>query len=330
MGRPTTIVGNNIARQRGACNAVKLSGKCCQEGQVALDYSGMTTGERKTILEQITFPCGLTLSITNFQPESSVAILFTEMQASIGFGFCMSGGFSGTTCEGLPLDIEKGQRVTSSTPPLESYVEILPGELIQRISIVAYRNNLPLLEKSYPELLEQKIFDANAEPFIAINAIRSDTYSTLMQIINCPYIGTVRRLFLESKLIELIAQRLQEEEASNNRARYCGLAASDIEKAHHTAYLLTKNLQKTPDLHEVARTVGLSKSKLYPIFQKVYSTTPFDYLRRYRLKKAEELLREGGMNVTEASMEVGYSSVSHFTKAFAEQFNYLPSGCRKG
>lgn len=329
MGSPTTLVGSDIGRRMGGCSTVKLSGKCCHEEQVALNYSGMATGDRKTILEQITFPCGLTLSMTNFQPASTVKILFTEMQASVGFGFCMSGGFSGTTYGGMPIDIGKGQRVTSSTPPLESYVEIQPGELIQRISIAAFRSNLPLLEKAYPELLEHKIFDVNSEPFIAIDAIRADTYATLMQIMNCPYIGTVRRLFMESKLIELIAQRLQEEESSKTKAGYCGLAASDIEKVHHAAYLLAQNLQSPPDLHEISRSVGLSKSKLYPIFQKVYATTPFDYLRKYRLKKAEELLREGGMNVTEASMEVGYSSVSHFTKAFAEHFHYLPSECRK-
>jgi AraC-like DNA-binding protein len=330
MGNPMTMMGSDIGSQMGA--TIRLSGKR-HERQTILNYSGVAMGGRKTILEQITFPCGLTLSMSNFQPADTVSILFTEMQASIGFGFSMSGGFSGTTYKGLPkglpMNIGKGQRVTSSTPPLDSYVEISPGELIQRISIAAFRSDLPLLEKAYPELLEYKIFDAKSEHFIAIDAIRADTYATLRQIMYCPYIGTARRLFMESKLIELVSQRIQEEEANRKGAIYCGIAASDIEKVHHAAYLLTKNLQNVLDLHEVAQIVGLSKSKLHPIFRKVYATTPFDYLRKYRLKKAEELLREGGMNVTEASLEVGYSSVSHFTKAFVKQFHYLPSECGK-
>jgi AraC-like DNA-binding protein len=327
MGSPMTMIGNNIGRQMGDHSNIRLSGKCHEE-QIILNYSGAAMGGRKTILEQISFPCGLTLSISNFQPADTVSILFTEMQASMGFGFSMSGGFSGTT-KGLTINIGKGQRVTCSIPPLDSYVEILPGDLIQRISIAVFQSDLPLLEKAYPELLAYNVFDPKSEPFVAIDAIRADTYPVLMQIMHCPYIGTARRLFMESKLIELVAQRIQGEEASKRRESYCGIAARDIEKVHHAAYLLTKNLQDTLDLHEVARTVGLSKSKLHPLFRKVYATTPFDYLRKYRLKKAEELLREGGMNVTEASMEVGYSSVSHFTKAFVEQFHYLPSECRK-
>jgi AraC-like DNA-binding protein len=328
MGSPLTIIGSDIGRQMGAHSNIRLSGKC-HEGQAVLNYSGVAMGGRKTILEQITFPCGLTLSMSNFQPAETVSILFTEMQASMGLGFSMSGGFSGTAYKGLPMNISKGQRVTCSTPPLDSYVEILPGELIQRISIAVFQSDLPLLEKAYPELLEYNVFDAKSEYFVAIDAIRADTYPVLMQIMHCPYIGTARRLFMESKLIELISQRIQEEEVSKKGSSYCGISASDIEKVHHAAYLLTKNLQDTLDLHEISRTVGLSKSKLHPLFRNVYATTPFDYLRKYRLKKAEELLREGGMNVTEASLEVGYSSVSHFTKAFVEQFHYLPSECRK-
>ena len=328
MGSPTTILGTDISRQMSARSHMRLSGKS-HAGQVALDYSGMVMRGRKTILEQMTFSCGLTLSISNFQPVDTVSILFTEMQASTGFGFCLSGGFRGATHKGLPMNIGKGQRVTCSTPSLDSYVETLPGELIQRISIVAFQSNLDLLERAYPELLGYGIFNAKSEHFIAIDAIRADTHAALMQIMNCPYTGTARRLFMESKLIELVSQRIQEEEGSRKKDSYCGIAAADIEKVHHAAYLLTQNMQNTPDLHAIAGTVGLSKSKLHPLFRKVYSTTPFGYLRKYRLKKAEELLREGGMNVTEAALEVGYSSVSHFTKAFALQFHSLPSECRK-
>jgi len=328
MGSPTTILGSDISRQMSARSSMRLSGKS-HEGQAALDYSGMVIGGRKTILEQMTFSCGLTLSVSNFQPGDTVSILFTEMQASMGFGFCLSGGFRGTTRKGLPMNIGKGQRVTCSTPPLDSYVETLPGELIQRISIIAFQSNLDLLERAYPELLGHGVFNTKSEHFIAIDAIRSDTHAALMQIMNCPYTGTARRLFMESKLIELVSQRIHEEEINRKKCGYCGIAASDIEKVHHAAYLLTQDMQNAPDLHKIASTVGLSKSKLHPLFRKVYTTTPFDYLRKYRLKKAEELLREGGMNVTEAALEVGYCSVSHFTKAFVEQFHYLPSECKK-
>jgi AraC-like DNA-binding protein len=48
------------------------------------------------------------------------------------------------------------------------------------------------------------------------------------------------------------------------------------------------------------------------------------YLRQLRLERAAELLRSGKFNVTEAAVEVGYSSLSHFSQAFHEQYGCCP------
>jgi AraC-like DNA-binding protein len=48
------------------------------------------------------------------------------------------------------------------------------------------------------------------------------------------------------------------------------------------------------------------------------------YLRNLRLEHAAMLLKSGKFNVTEAAMEVGYSSLSHFSKVFSEMFHVCP------
>jgi AraC-like DNA-binding protein len=48
------------------------------------------------------------------------------------------------------------------------------------------------------------------------------------------------------------------------------------------------------------------------------------FLRQRRLERAGELLRSGRRNVTEAALEVGYSSLSHFSQAFREHFGCCP------
>jgi AraC-like DNA-binding protein len=42
------------------------------------------------------------------------------------------------------------------------------------------------------------------------------------------------------------------------------------------------------------------------------------------MERAAELLRMGHHNVTEAATEVGYSSLSHFSKAFCETIGCCP------
>lgn len=48
------------------------------------------------------------------------------------------------------------------------------------------------------------------------------------------------------------------------------------------------------------------------------------YARQVRMERAAELLRTGKCNVTEAALEVGYSSLSHFRSAFHETFGCCP------
>ena len=49
------------------------------------------------------------------------------------------------------------------------------------------------------------------------------------------------------------------------------------------------------------------------------------YVRQIRVERAAELLLEGRHNVTEAAMEVGYSSLSHFSKAFCTTIGCCPA-----
>jgi AraC family transcriptional activator of pyochelin receptor len=70
--------------------------------------------------------------------------------------------------------------------------------------------------------------------------------------------------------------------------------------------------------------VGLSHPKLNYGFREIYGSTIFGYLRELRLNKAKALLDDGTMNVTEVAYEVGYSSLSYFTKAFRDYFGTAP------
>lgn len=88
--------------------------------------------------------------------------------------------------------------------------------------------------------------------------------------------------------------------------------------------ILARDLEYPPTLGELAREVGCSPFHLSRIFSEEAGVTITRYLRTLRLERAAELLRTGKHNVTEAAMMVGYSSLSHFSKAFAEQFGHCP------
>jgi AraC-like DNA-binding protein len=78
-------------------------------------------------------------------------------------------------------------------------------------------------------------------------------------------------------------------------------------------------------MEQRSRSIGMSRTKLVTSFPKVFGTSPYEYLRHMRLEQAEKLLSKGEMNITETAYWVGYSSSSHFTKAFREYYGMLLS-----
>ena len=96
------------------------------------------------------------------------------------------------------------------------------------------------------------------------------------------------------------------------------------ERVEQVIVLLKQNLANPPSLEELGRKIGCSHFYLSRIFSTQTGKTIPQYLRRLRMDKAAELLRAGEHNVTEAALEVGYNSLSHFSSAFHETFGCCP------
>lgn len=93
---------------------------------------------------------------------------------------------------------------------------------------------------------------------------------------------------------------------------------------------LRDHFREDLDLHAVARHVGCAPHYLSRLFRQHMGKTMSQKLREIRIDRAASLLREGGYNVTEAAFEVGYNSLSHFTKAFVAEKGKRPSDWRAG
>ena len=107
------------------------------------------------------------------------------------------------------------------------------------------------------------------------------------------------------------------------------VSTDDCKAIQKAISILQQNLESPPSLTELATRIGMSVSKLKTLFPKTCGRPPYEVLRKMRMEKAMALLAHDGLNVTEAAMEVGYSSLSHFSKAFYKEFSVNPSQVRK-
>ncbi len=138
-----------------------------------------------------------------------------------------------------------------------------------------------------------------------------------------------RRLWYGAKVLELASLLLfapdEPAAATDAGERFCDrqkrLTGERIEQARA---LLERDLENPPSLEMLAAAVGCGAFHLSRAFSQHVGQTIPQYLRRVRLERAARLLREGRGNVSEVALAVGYQSLSHFSKAFWEQFGCCP------
>lgn len=76
---------------------------------------------------------------------------------------------------------------------------------------------------------------------------------------------------------------------------------------------------------ELAKIAALSRSAFFQRFTQTLGMPPMDYLLKWRMELAKELLRQGRLSIVEIAYEVGYGSSSAFSSAFKKQMGVSPS-----
>ncbi|WP_258099255.1 helix-turn-helix domain-containing protein [Marinoscillum pacificum] len=75
---------------------------------------------------------------------------------------------------------------------------------------------------------------------------------------------------------------------------------------------------------ELADAVSMSRSNLLRKIKAETSLSASQYIRQIRLEEGMKLLKEGELNVSEVTHQVGFGSTSYFIKCFREHYGYPP------
>lgn len=105
--------------------------------------------------------------------------------------------------------------------------------------------------------------------------------------------------------------------------------ASKHKRIHDiTAYIL-EHFDEVKSLEEISRRFYISKSYLCRIFKEVTGFTVQEYINMRCIQKAQELLENSAMSVSEISAALGYGSVTHFERMFKKYTETTPLKYRK-
>ncbi|MBQ3015707.1 MAG: PocR ligand-binding domain-containing protein [Clostridia bacterium] len=90
-----------------------------------------------------------------------------------------------------------------------------------------------------------------------------------------------------------------------------------------------EHLSSHLSVSEVAQNLHMSVSGIYKSVKQAFGTTLGELITSKRIEKAESLLEDSSLSVSEISEAVGFSDPAHFSKSFKKQRGVSPSVFRK-
>ena len=100
--------------------------------------------------------------------------------------------------------------------------------------------------------------------------------------------------------------------------------AEDREKIIKAREVLIQHIGEPITIKALSRKVAINECYLKKGFKEIFGTTIFDFYQSQRMEHAKYLLYEKGLSVTEVSLLLGYSSISHFSTAFKKHTGIKP------
>ncbi|KAM3095283.1 helix-turn-helix transcriptional regulator [Phormidesmis sp. 146-35] len=274
---------------------------------------------------------GLMVRMDDFRVRDRTQTVWAEHESWLHFHCHLSGDHQNPVSEvgnseyvlyGSGIMPERLETCSGQFPILEVVVEMSPEVFIN----FAGREGIVPIEF-------QPLIGTDQPAYARDGALSPMMQGVLRQIIQCPYRGLMKRVYLESKSLELVALILEQEQEVQQGRRTASqipqgslfrMKPDEVDRIHHARTILLRNLEQPPSLPDLARQAGLNEKALKQGFRQVFGKPVFGYLHDYRMNQAEQLLLTGEMKVGEVMTRVGFHDRRYFAETFRKKFGTNP------
>lgn len=154
----------------------------------------------------------------------------------------------------------------------------------------------------------------------------SRTRMVLEGLLNHNYTDSLENIYVNAQTQMLLLYSLDCMEEKEIDVINCKFLANeaDREKIVKAREVLLQHIGEPITIKELSRKVAMNECYLKKGFKEMFGTTIFDFYQSQRMEHAKYLLYEKGLTVTEVSVLLGYSSISHFSTAFKKHTGLKP------
>lgn len=299
-----------------------------------------TKATSKNAMQSFEIVSGLNVHIADFVPARAIHQQFETVGTMLRFCFYIFGrghwDLSSPCHHRSQNQVIQGDRISSLFfyPKMEGRIHLPMACRQLHLSLSVTPSRLKAYLGDRLDALPQEVRDISEgrvdKCYAHAGPLSRMMGQAVQNLMDCPYTGRLKVLYLESKAMELIVHKLaQTARQDDDRSGSLNLGRRDMDRLMHARELLCRDMNNPPTLTELAHAVGTNHCRLNAGFREIFGATVFAYLRQRRLIEARRLIAEEGLNITEAAFRVGYNSLSSFSKAFADHFGLSPVRLRK-
>ena len=244
--------------------------------------------------------------------------------------FCLGNDFKWQLNEtGKEYEIKSGENYIADATGMDCSTNFYEGQRCFQLSVKMSRGFLPELFDNIDieSLIDGKL--RNADHFNK-NKTTVSLKRILFDIINCRYSGRIRQIYMEAKIVELLAVYTDEIVFEDSVVHAStGFSREDMDGLRRAKDIIDADIANAPSLHELAGLVYLNDFKLKTGFKELFGMPVHAYIIDKRLERAYCLLEDGKCRVSDVAQLVGYNHLGQFAEKFKKKYGITPSECLK-
>jgi AraC-like DNA-binding protein len=179
---------------------------------------------------------------------------------------------------------------------------------------------VPVLLARVPRIVMLSPTDASTAPWVAA------TVQLIFAESAAP--GPASALVMQ-RLTDVLFVQMLRSLSKHFECKRSGLPALADPPIYEALSLIHARVAEPWTVVKLATQVGLSRSGFAARFTDTVGEPPLQYLARWRVARAAELLRDTTDDIAEIADRVGYASVPSFNKAFKKWQGFTPGGFRQ-
>ena len=275
------------------------------------------------MIEEIDIQEGFRVITLNNTSEEKLTYLKGVENTFIQLHFCVNCESSLFFNEHYSLEMKENKSMLLYNPkqnlPINLTVQPKGQHLILIVSIKIFHSFFSKVAGLIPFLNEEN----KDKKYYLDKELTPSEVLILNQIFKQNLQSSLHELYLKGKIYELLSLYFNKSEED---ATGCPFLEDEdnVEKIKKAKQIVINHMADPPSLQQIADEIVLSVPKLKEGFKHIYGDTVFNFLLDYKLEYARRLLLSKKHNISEISMQIGYSTASHFISAFKKKYGTTP------